>query len=134
MDKVPDVKIEFDKDEYEKEKNLLPFDLDICEQCHRLGYETSAIDEENDLMWLCVGQIIKPEDPQDLHEKMNEIRLCVLRDAETDDVVVFDWTPYETSRVAMALIWALSNHLIKEQPTLNDLEVTKDNDKNKQTG
>lgn len=104
------------------EQNLLPLDLDTCEQCHRLGYETAAIDEENDLMWLCVGEIIKPEDPQDLHEEINEIRLCVLRDSETDDIVAFEWTPYETSRVAMALNWAVSNYLIKEQPTLNDLE------------
>ena len=104
----------------EEEKNLLPLDLETCEQCHRLGYETSAIDEENDLMWLCVGEIIKPEKPTNLHEKFNEIRVCIIQDKDTDDILSFEWTPYETSRVAMALIWALSNYLVKEQPTLDE--------------
>lgn len=104
------------------EKTLFPLDLDTCEQCHRLGYETSAIDEENELMWLCVGEIIKPEKPTNLHEKMNEIRICIIRDKDTDEITSFEWTPYESSRVAMALIWAVSNHLHQYQPALEDIE------------
>lgn len=69
-------------------------------------------------MWLCVGEIIKPENPKDLHEALNEIRLCIVRDSSVDDIISFEWTPYEVSRVAMALTWAVSNYLIKEQPTL----------------
>lgn len=111
------------------EKTLKPLDLDLCERCYRLGYESSSINEQEDLMWACVGEIIKPENPKDLHEKFNEIRLCILRDEETDDIVSFEWTPYETSRMAMALTWAVSNYLVKEQPTLSDLEKLKESER-----
>lgn len=106
----------------EEEKNLLPLDLDTCEQCHRLVYETSAIDEENDLMWLCVGEIIKPDKPKNLHEEINEIRVCIIRDKDSDEIIGFEWTPYEAARVAMALTWAISNYLHQYQPTLEDIE------------
>ncbi len=105
-----------------EEKLIKSLELDLCEKCHRLGYETSAINEEEALMWSCVGEIIKPENPKDLHEKLNEIRLCIIRDADTDDIISFEWTPFETSRIAMALIWAVSNYLVDEQPKLDDLE------------
>jgi len=100
------------------EKKLLPLELDTCEQCHRLGYEIATIDEENELVWLCVGEIIKPEKPASLHEKHNEIRVCIIRDEDSDDIISFGWTPYEASRVAVALTWAVSNHLHQYQPTL----------------
>ena len=111
-----------------EEKKLLEIDLDTCDLCHRLGYEISAITEEEDLMWLCVGEIIKPDNPEDLHEALNEIRLCVVRDSSVvdfADITSFEWTPFETSRVAMALTWALSNHLIKGQPALEDIDALK---------
>ena len=106
----------------EEEKELLPLDLDCCSQCHRLGYETSAIDEEKDLMWLCVGEIIKPDNPQNLHEKLNEIRICLIRGDDINDIVSFEWTPFEASRAAMALTWAVSNYLCKDQPKLEEME------------
>ncbi len=105
-----------------EEKKMLELDLDTCDMCHRLGTEISALNDEEDLMWLCVGEIIRPEAPKDLHEKFNEIRLCVVRDSSVDDIISFEWTPYETSRVAMALTWAVSNYLIKGQPALEDIE------------
>ena len=106
----------------DEEKTLKSLDLDTCEKCHRLGSEISAINEKEDLMWACVGEIIKPENPKDLHEKMNEIRLCIIRDADTDDIISFEWTPFETSRIAMALLWAVSNYLVDEQPKLEELD------------
>ena len=105
-----------------KEKKLFELNLETCDMCHRLGYESSALNEEEDLMWLCVGEIIKPEHPKNLHEKLNEIRLCLVRDSGVDDIISFEWTPYEATRVAMALTWAVSNHLIKEQPKLEDID------------
>ncbi len=114
------------------EKTLKSLNLDLCERCYRLGYESMSINEQEDLMWACVGEIIKPENPKDLHEKLNEIRLCIIRDEVTDDIVSFEWTPYETSRMAMALTWAVSNYLIKEQPTLSDLEESKGGDQRRE--
>ncbi len=108
------------------EKTLRSLDLDLCEKCYRLGYESSSINEQEDLMWACVGEIIKPENPKDLHEKLNEIRVCIIRDEATDDIVSFEWTPYEASKMASALAWAVSNYLVEEQPTLSDLEELKD--------
>ena len=93
--------------------------------CHRLGTEISTLNDEEDLTWLCVGEIIKPENPKDLHEKLNEIRLCIVRDSSVHDIISFEWTPYETSRVAMALTWAVSNYLIKEQPDIEDIDELK---------
>ena len=108
-----------------KEKKLIELDLDTCDMCHRLGTEISALNDEEDLTWLCVGEIIKPENPEDLHEALNEIRLCVVRDSSVNDIISFEWTPYETCRVAMALTWAVSNHLIKKQPRLEDIDELK---------
>ena len=106
----------------EEERNLLPLDLDCCEKCHRLGYETSALDEEKDIMWLCVGEMIKPDNPKDLHEKLNEIRICLIRSDDVNDIVSFEWTPYEASRVSMALTWAVSNYLHRDQPKLEEMK------------
>ena len=108
-----------------EEKKLLEIEIDTCDMCHRLGYEVSSLNDEEDLMWLCVGEIIKPENPEDLHKALNEIRLCVVRDSSDDDIICFEWTPYEVSRIAMALTWAVSNHLIKGQPALEDIEALK---------
>lgn len=106
----------------EEEKELIPLDLDCCDKCHGLGYETSAIDEKRNLMWLCVGEIIKPENPKTLHEKFNEIRICIIRDRSKDEIVSFEWTPFEASRAAMALTWAVSNYLCREQPKLEEIK------------
>ena len=108
-----------------EEKKLFELNLETCDMCHRLGTETSALNDEEDLMWLCVGEIIKPENPKDLHEALNEIRLCIVRDTSVDDVISFDWTPYEAARVAMALTWAVGNYLVNEQPVLEDLDKLK---------
>jgi len=108
-----------------EEKKLFEIEVDTCDMCHRLGYEYSVLNDEEDLMWLCVGEIIKPENPEDLHEALNEIRLCVVKSSSIDDIISFEWTPYEASRVAMALTWAVSNHLIKKQPRLEDIDELK---------
>ena len=111
-----------------EEKKVIELDLDLCIMCHRVGCEISALNDEEDLMWFCVGEIIKPENPKDLHEKLNEIRVCLVKDSQKDDVsdvISFEWTPYEASRVAMGLTWAVSNYLIDEQPTLEDLDELK---------
>lgn len=108
-----------------EEKKLIALDLETCDMCHRLGNEISALNDKEDLMWLCVGEIIKPDSPEDLHEALNEIRLCIIRDSSVDDIISFEWTPYEASRVAMALTWAVSNYLIKKQPTLEDIDELK---------
>lgn len=108
-----------------EDKKLIELDLETCDMCHRLGTEISALNDEVDLTWLCVGEIIKPENPKDLHEKLNEIRLCIVRDSSVDDIISFEWTPYETSRVAMALTWAVSNYLIEEQPVIEDIDELK---------
>lgn len=108
-----------------EEKKVFEIDLETCDMCHRLGTEISALNDEEDLIWLCVGEIIKPKAPKDLHEALNEIRLCVVRESSDNDVICFEWTPYEASRVAMALTWAVSNYLIKRQPVLEDIEALK---------
>ena len=100
-------------------QKILTLDNDLCDQCHKLGSEIAA-DQEGAYEWCCVGEIIMPEEPKDLHEELNSVRFCLLRGARDSKIFAQEWTTYETSRVAMALIWAVSNDLIKDQPKMEE--------------
>lgn len=91
---------------------------ELCDKCEMMGYEY-AIDEEYDnkhLKWLCVGEIIRPENPKDLHEEYNQIRICILKSYEPFKVTAHEWTPWEASRVIVGLSSAISNTIVGDQP------------------
>jgi len=104
-----------------EEEKFLPIETEDCESCERIGWETATLGDGTKFAWVCVGQIIKPENPSDSHEERNEIRLCLVKSKENlDDIFAFTWTPYEVTRIMLALTWGLSGYLIDNQPKGDD--------------
>lgn len=99
------------KDEY------IDWEVDQCDNCvrtahHAMHNEKKGISEK----WFCVGNIPQPNDPNDTHDLVNKIRICIKKnDKETDQ---YEWTPYEASIISAFLTMAISNELYEDQPYL----------------
>ncbi len=72
-------------------EDTITWRTDNCESCHQMGIEASRDEnKDKDHQWLCVGEIIKPENPKDLHEKYNSIRLCIINSFEDERIILQD--------------------------------------------
>lgn len=100
------------------DENVEVWYTELCHKCDMMGFD-GAFDDENlekQVKWICVGEIIRPEIPKTTHEEYNKIRICLLKSLKPFDVVSFEWTPWEASRVLVALGVAIGNVLVVDQP------------------
>ena len=100
------------------EKDYNDWTHEGCETCDRILQDFLTFHESDELptKWLCVGRIIKPDNPKDEHEKQNEIRVCLWDHTKSDGKACFDWTPFEVQTLLVALGFAVSDYLIESQP------------------
>ena len=103
-----------------KNDEYLDWEVPQCDNCtrtahHAIWHDTN--EEEIPQKWVCVGNIPKPNDPNDTHDLVNKIRICIRKnDKETDQ---YEWTPYEASIISAFLTMAISNELYEDQPYLD---------------
>jgi len=98
-------------------RELVQINIDECDSCVSVSHDTAYLDEERDYEIVCIGCYEKPSKPKDLHEENNRIRMCLVENPEElNQISVFNFTPYEASRIASGLIEAVSHHLIDVQP------------------
>ena len=103
------------KDEY------IDWKVDECENCVRTAHHAMWHGKEDELSekWLCIGNIPSPENPNDTHDLVNKIRICLKNDKPDKTADQFEWTPYEASLVSAFLTMAVSNELYEDQPYLD---------------
>ena len=104
------------------ERKYNDWKYEACDTCNRIAQEFDFFEDEDELptKWLCVGRIIKPEKPKDLHEKHNEIRCCLWDTTKKNNKASFDWTPFEALTTATALNFVVGDYLMGFQPEKGD--------------
>lgn len=100
---------------YDEDEEYFDWETPECVNCIRTAYKTYHEGEDCDAeKWICVGNIQYPEDPENIHDILNKIRVCI---AKTEDKVTqFEWTPYEANIVSAFISLAISNELYEQQP------------------
>ena len=88
----------------DEEEGFIDWECDECKTCERAVFHTIH-KKENDTAekWLCAGKIIRPENPQDLHEAMNQVRFCIADLKTENESKQWSWTPYEALTVSTIL-------------------------------
>lgn len=93
---------------------------DLCPSCECVftapAYNSEEVLEE----WVCSGLIQKPTDENDVHDVMNTVRICILK--EHGKITSHEFTTWEASCVATALSLAVTKDLEHNQPTLGRVE------------
>ena len=104
--------------EIEEKRDII--DCDLCDNCEKvIGLPAHNQDEEI-YEWACVGLITEPIDPNDIHDHLNKIRICIETN-DKDNLTIHEWTPWEAQLVATGLGFAVARYLEDFQP---DLETT----------
>ncbi len=90
-----------------------------CGKCSRLLQEFDYFEDADELptKWFCVGRLINKSENPDEHEEVNEIRMCL---QGSEGVQSWEWTPFEASRVGLALTFAVTDFLLELQPDRED--------------
>lgn len=100
------------------------WDVESCANCHRLLEEVGYLEDEDELQtkWFCVGRLInKPENPNK-HDRVNKIRMCL---RGSGGFHLWEWTPFEASRVGLALTFAVTDCLLELQPKTENRKESK---------
>ena len=98
------------------EDEVEPIGSDLCQHCDPI-YQTVCINDEGKKReWACVGMITQPEDPMNVHDALNTVRICIERGE--DKITSHEWTPYEAHTIALMLQMAVNTHLEDGQPTV----------------
>ena len=101
----------------EEQRELVPINVDECDSCVSVSHDTAYLDEERDYEIVCIGCFDRPDSPKDIHEENNSIRMCLVESPENlDKITIFNFTPYEASRIASGLCEAVAYQLYAEQP------------------
>jgi len=105
------------------EEDYNDWTFEACDTCNRLLQEFDYFNDTDELptKWLCVGRIVKPENPKNQHQEHNEIRVCLWDNTKPHGKACFDWTPYEVQTVAVALNFAVGDYLVEFQPRPSQL-------------
>ena len=98
------------------DEEFIDWECPECEFCECIAYH-SVRRKENDVpeKWICVGRIIKTENPKDLHEALNEIRFCIANLETENETKQWEWTPYEALSVSLILQYGVRDVLKEKQ-------------------
>lgn len=98
---------------------FLDWEVSECDNCERTGHKTAWFDiHKIPEKWVCVGNIPKPNNPNDTHDLLNKVRICFTKSDKK--IEQFEWTPYEASIVSLFLNMAVANELYEDQPYLDE--------------
>lgn len=102
------------------DEDIYTIDCDLCDYCEKI-IGLPARHEEQDYEWGCVGLITHPQDPKDVHDNLNKIRICI-GNIHTDHIDSHEWTVWEAQMVSMGLGFAIAKYLEDFQPTSDDID------------
>jgi len=88
----------------EEEEGYIDWECDECKSCERVAFHAIHKKEKDiEEKWLCVGKIIRPNNPKNLHDAMNQVRFCIADLSTENESKQWSWTPYEALTVSTIL-------------------------------
>ena len=91
-------------------------ECETCDNCEKVMGLPACLEDGSVYEWGCVGLIIKPEDPNDIHDALNKIRICI-ESSDPSKLTTHEWTPWEAQMITVAMSIVVAKYLESGQPT-----------------